>query len=416
MTPFVTPYSADVEAAMQTFFGSLREKDRRRYAAVEAAKLGPGGIPYLARLLGIDPNTIRRGLAELRDLPDLPPERVRRPGGGRKKKLDAVPRLADNLRAVLRDHTAGSPVDEALYWTDLTAADIVARLAERGTPVSAPVVEQLLDREGYRRRRARKALPLGAHRDRDAQFRNLARLTAEYLDSPNPVLSIDTKKRELLGSFHRDGVLLTRRTLLAFDHDFPRFADGVVIPYGLYDLRRNEGYVHLGTSHDTSAFACDCLEDWWRRFGRGQYPRAAEWLLLCDGGGSNSARTYLFKQDLQAVANRLGLAVRVAHYPPYCSKYNPIEHRLFPHLTRACQGVLFTSVALVQQLMAKARTRTGLRVVVDVLDRVYETGRRVSAAAKRALHLVRDTLLPDWNYRLLPQTQHGQNPFGMDVI
>jgi hypothetical protein len=416
MTPFVTLYSADIEAAMQTFFGSLREKDRRRYAAVEAAKLGPGGIPYLARLLGIDPNTIRHGLAELRDLPDLPPERVRQPGGGRKKKLDTVPHLADNFHAVLHDHTAGSPMNEALHWTDLTATDIATCLAERGTPVSVRVVEQLLDQEGYHRRQAQKALPLGAHPDRDAQFRNLARLKAEYLDSPNPVLSIDTKKRELLGPFYRDGVLLTRQTLLAFDHAFPRFADGVVIPYGLYDLRRNEGYVHLGTSHDTSAFACDCLEDWWRRFGREQYPQATTWLLLCDGGGSNSARTYLFKQDLQAVVNRLGLEVRVAHYPPYCSKYNPIEHRLFPHLTRACQGVLFTSAALVQQLMAKARTRTGLRVVVDVLDKVYETGRRVSAAAKRALHLVRDAFLPNWNYRLLPQTEHGSNPFGMEVI
>ncbi len=198
-------------------------------------------------------------------------------------------------------------------------------------------------------------------------------------------------------------MLRTRATLQTFDHDFPRFADGVVIPHGLYDPQRNRGYVHLGTSHDTSEFACDCLEDWWLRFGRAQYPQATSWLLLCDGGGSNSARTYLFKMDLQALVNRLGITVRVAHYPPYCSKYNPIEHRLFPHLTRACQGVIFTSVGLVQQLMAKARTRTGLRVVADVLAKVYQTGRRVSDAVKQALHLVRDALLPNWNYRILPQ-------------
>jgi hypothetical protein len=293
---------------------------------------------------------------------------------------------------------------ETLRWTNLTATDIAAHLAERGTPVCVHVVEQLLQRDGYHRRQAQKELPMGEHRDRDAQFRNLARLKAAYLDSPNPVLSIDTKKRELLGTFYRDGVLYTQKTLLAFDHDFPRFADGVVIPHGLYDLRYHRGYIHLGTSHDTSAFACDCLLDWWLRFGQLLYPQATSWLLLCDGGGSNSARTYLFKQDLQALVNQLGLEVRVAHYPPYCSKYNPIEHRLFPHLTRVCQGVLFTSVALVQQLMAQARTRTGLRVVVDVLEKVYQTGRRVSAAAKKALHLVRDAFLPNWNYRLLPQT------------
>jgi hypothetical protein len=365
--------------------------------------LGAGGIPYLACLLGIDPNTIRQGLADLQDLPDLPPERVRRPGGGRKKKREEVPQLLANFQAVLHEHTAGSPTTAALVWTDLTARAIADRLAECGTPVCVHVVEQLLRQGGYHRRQAQKELPLGAHRDRDAQFQNIARLKAEYLDPPSPVLSIDTKKRELLGNFYRDGVLLTRQTLLAFDHDFPRFADGVVIPHGLYDLRRNQGYVHLGTSHDTSAFACDCLEDWWRRFGREQYPRATSWLLLCDGGGSNSARTYLFKSDLQPLANRLGVAVRVAHYPPYCSKYNPIEHRLFPHLTRACQGVLFTSVALVQQLMAKARTRAGLRLVVDVLDKVYQTGRRVSNEVKQALNLVRDAFLPNWNYRLLPQ-------------
>ena len=176
-----------------------------------------------------------------------------------------------------------------------------------------------------------------------------------------------------------------------------------MIPHGLYDLRLNQGYVHLGTSHDTSAFACDCLEDWWWRFGQQQYPAAWSLLLLCDGGGSNSANTYLFKADVQALVNKIGVAVRVAHYPPYTSKYNPIEHRLFCHLTRACQGVLFSSVAVVKQLMEKARTRTGLRVVVAVLDKVYETGRKVAEAVKQGLRFLRDDLLPKWNYRLLPQ-------------
>ena len=389
---------------MKTFFGSLREKDRRRYAAVEAAKLGKGGIPYLARLLGIDPKTIRQGQADLHDLPDVPPERVRQKGGGRKKKIDTDPQLRENFQAVLRDHTAGSPVQEELIWTDLTPTDIARRPAERGTPASVPVVEQLLEADGYHRRQAQKACAMGENPDRDAQFLNIARLKEEYLHSPNPVLSIDTKKRELLGNFFREGVLLTKRTLLTFDHDFPSFADGVAIPHGLYDLRLNRGYVHLGTSHDTSLFACDCVEDWWLRFGREQYPGATSLLLLCDGGGSNSANTYLFKADLQAAVNRLGLEVRVAHYPPYCSKYNPIEHRLFCHLTRACQGVIFTSVQLVKRLMEKARTRTGLRVVVDVLDRVYQTGRKVAQEVRQALNVVRDDLLPRWNYRVLPQT------------
>jgi hypothetical protein len=305
---------------------------------------------------------------------------------------------------VLKDHTAGSPMQEGLIWTDLTPTDIAERLAERGTPASAHVVEQLLDRDGYHRRQAQKSCAMGQNQDRDAQFQNIARLKEEYRNSPNPILSIDTKSRELIGNFYREGVLLTKETLKTFDHDFPRFADGVVIPHGLYDSRLNRGYVHLGTSHDTSQFACDCLEDWWLRFGQEQYPQATALLLECDGGGSNSASTHLFKADLQALVNRLGLEVRVAHYPPYCSKYNPIEHRLFPHLTRACQGVIFTSVGLVKRLMEKARTRTGLQVVVDVVDRVYETGRKVAKEVKKALNLVRDEFLPKWNYRILPQT------------
>jgi hypothetical protein len=305
---------------------------------------------------------------------------------------------------VLPDHTAGSPSADGVIWTDLTMADIAERVSERAIPVSVHIVGQLLDRHDFHRRKAQKDLPMGQNRDRDAQFGNLARLKQEYLDGGAPVLSIDTKKRELLGNFYRPGTLLTTQTLRTFDHDFPSFAAGVVIPHGLYDLKLNRGYVHLGTSHDTSAFACDCLRDWWWRFGQEQYPQARSLLLLCDGGGSNSASTYLFKADLQGLVNELGLEVRVAHYPPYSSKYNPIEHRLFCHLARACQGVVFTSVALVKQLMQKARTRTGLQVVVDVLDKVYETGRRVAEEVKEALHLVRDDFLPKWNYRILPQT------------
>jgi hypothetical protein len=305
---------------------------------------------------------------------------------------------------VLHEHTAGSPMDDTVLWTDLTTARVSELLSQlTGTPVSGHVVEQLFEAEGYGRRQAQKYRSLDEHPDRDAQFLRIGELKREYLDSLNPVLSIDTKKKELLGNYYRDGQLFTRETLKTFDHDFPSFADGVVIPHGLYDLKLNRGYLHLGTSHDTSAFACDALEDWWLRFGRELYPQATSLLLLCDGGGSNSSRTYLFKVDLQALVNRLGLPVRVAHYPPYTSKYNPIEHRLFPHVTRACQGVIFQSVALVKELMEKTRTRTGLSVVVDILERVYETGRKVSKEVKQGLNILRDTFLPLWNYQMRPE-------------
>jgi len=294
-------------------------------------------------------------------------------------------------------------MDDEVIWTDLTTTEVADALTTiSGQTVSPYTVEQLFDQEGYGQRQAQKVCTMGEHPDRDAQFHRIAEIKKEYLDSPNPVLSIDTKKKELLGNFYRDGQLFTKAMIKTFDHDFPSFADGVVIPHGLYDLKRNCGYLHLGTSRDTSEFACDSLEDWWLRFGRNLYPQASSILLLCDGGGSNSSRTHLFKDDLQNFVDRVGMPVRVTHYPPYTSKYNPIEHRLFCHVTRACRGVIFKSVALVKELMEKTRTRTGLSVVVDILDRVYETGRKVAVDAKRTWNLVRDAFLPLWNYRMLP--------------
>jgi hypothetical protein len=303
---------------------------------------------------------------------------------------------------VLHDHTAGSPEDADLLWTNLSQQAIADRLRATGCDVSVRVVAQLLDAHDFHRRGLFKSRPMGSFAQRDEQFAYIARIKQAYLDAGLPVLSIDTKKRELIGPFYRYGWLYSAVRQRVYDHDFPRFAEGVVIPHGIYDLRLNRGYVHLGTSHDTSAFACDCLGLWWESHGRLLYPTAEEVLLLCDGGGSNSARTYLFKADLQVLANRLGQTFRVLHYPPYCSKWNPIEHRLFPHLSRACRGMVLRSVELVQQLMHRAGTRTGLQVVVDILRREYATGRQVAKEVKKNLHLQRDDFLPRLNYRIEP--------------
>jgi len=305
------------------------------------------------------------------------------------------------LRAV-KDYTAGDPMRPDVTWTNLTLDQIAERLAEAGTPVSVTVVKQLLRKHRYIKRKARKSLSMGQHADRNRQFENIARLKREYLESDNPILSIDTKKKELVGNFYREGRLYTQETIETFDHDFPSAASGVIIPHGLYDVKRNDGHVNLGISHDTSEFACDSIERWWESRGRMLYPRATSILLLCDGGGSNSASQYLFKEDLQRLVDRNGIEIRVAHYPPYTSKYNPIEHRLFPHLTRACQGVIFHSVELVKELMEKAKTSTGLEVTVDILDKVYQTGRKYAADFKETMKIVFDDILPKWNYRAIP--------------
>lgn len=241
--------------------------------------------------------------------------------------------------------------------------------------------------------------------ERNEQFENIASLVAEYEASPNPIVSMDTKKKEYLGNFYRAGQLYTLAQLQTYDHDFFSFAEGVIIPHGIYDLKRNQAYLNLGTSKDTSQFACESLKQWWLEQGQFDYPQATSILILCDGGGSNHSHHYIFKQDLQSLANDLGLQLRIAHYPPYCSKYNPIEHRLFPHVTRACQGVIFKSVELVKELMAKTKTASGLRVTVNIIDKVYETGRKATDQFVEKIPIAFDEYLPKWNYVAIPNAQ-----------
>ena len=273
---------------------------------------------------------------------------------------------------------------------------------DQGTPAGPKIVQQLLDLHDLGHRQAFKVVTMGQHQDRNAQFEKIADLKQQYLDSPNPILSIDTKKRELLGLFYRDGKLYVQETQRVYDHDFPSFSTGVVIPHGLYDLKRNFGYLNLGTSKDTSEFACDSLYQWWLADGQSAYPHAKSLLFLCDGGGSNNANHYIFKQDLQQLAQRIGLEIRVAHYPPYTSKYNPIEHRLFSQVSRACKGIIFTAIERVQHYMAKTQTATGLKVVVNIMNKVYATGRKVAEGFKDTMRIAFDDVLPKWNYRAIP--------------
>lgn len=206
----------------------------------------------------------------------------------------------------------------------------------------------------------------------------------------------------MIGNFFRNGKLYTQERVHVSDHDFRSSADGIAIPHGLYDMYRNIGYITIGTSRDTSEFACACIRQWWSTYGCLDYPDATEILLLCDCGGSNNARYYIFKQDLQELADELGIAIRIAHYPPYTSKYNPIEHRLFPHVTRACQGVVFSNIEIVKTFISKTKTKMGLLVFTSVLDKVFETGRKVADNFKENMRIQFDDYLPQWNYTAIP--------------
>jgi len=289
-----------------------------------------------------------------------------------------------------------------VLWTNLSLRALSQRLAKLGTPAGRRTIRRLLRKLNVGRRTARKKKTMGHHPDRNAQFENIARLRQEYQAAGDPVISIDTKKKELLGNFHRSGQTYTEQTVETFDHDFPRPGQGKLIPHGIYDLARQQGHVNLNISHDTCELCCDSVALWWEQQGRAAYPNAKRILLLCDGGGSNSATQYLFKEDLQRLADRLGLEIRVAHYPPYCSKHNPIEHRLFPHITRACQGVIFHTVEIAKQFIERASTRSGLKVTVSILDKIYATGRKYAANFKQTMTIAFDDQLPKWNYRAIP--------------
>jgi hypothetical protein len=401
---FQKPYGPAIEQQLRQYSQSLSEKDRRRFAAVQAITLGHGGIQYIAQVLGCDPQTVQEGMRELKQLPDDPAgKRVRKPGGGRKKTEVKHAALIQQVQDTMKDRTAGDPMREDVVWTDVTPQEISDSLQAQGVSIGPRIVRRMLDTLGFARRQMAKVLPGGDSPHRDAQFRPVSHLIQEFLEAGNPVLSIDTKKKAFLGTLYRDGKVYCQQALPVFDHDFPSLARGVIIPHGIYDLAQHHGWIHVGLSHDTTACACESLRLFWHSDGQRLYPNASALLLLCDGGGSNSCHKHLFKEDLQGVVNDLGVPIRVAHYPAYCSKFNPIERRLFSHVTRACQGIVFDSLQTVLGLIQKTKTHQGLAVTVRVLDKLYETGRKVSDAFKQHMPIVFDPVLPKWNYWAGPQ-------------
>lgn len=323
-----------------------------------------------------------------------------------KKKITSGSDVEENLKSLTKTRTAGDPDDEQIVFTDLTPTRLEQKMAAMETPASDDIIRQWMDDQGLRLRKIRKVIPGGQSPDRDAQFQNIAQLIAQYESAGNPYFSIDTKAKEFLGHLFRKGRIRCSKAFESFDHDFPSWADGVFIPHGIFDQVRNRGHINVGLSRDTTQFACDSFKWYWNRIGRQCYPDADWILLLFDCGGSNSANKYIFKHDLQAVANSIGKKIRVAHYPSYCSKYNPIERRFFPHVSRACTGMLFDTLQTAVDLIRSASTTTGLKTTVNVIRRLYETGRTATDAMKQHIRstIVYDTLLPKWNYSIIPQT------------
>jgi len=324
--------------------------------------------------------------------------------GGRKKASLSDPELLPVLREAVEHQTAGSPVEPGQLWTNRSATDLSRELAEEGHGADPKTVRRMLREElGLSRRQMEKTKSMGESADREVQFQRLGKIKAQFLKQGYPVVSIDTKKKELLGDFYRSGPAWTNGRVQAWDHDFPSSAWGKVIPYGVYDVCRNESLVYLAQGADTGHLAVDAVRRWWHRLGKRNYPADAPMLLLADCGGSNGYRVPLFREHLQLLANGLNKVIRVCHLPPYCSKYNPIDHRLFCHVSRSLKSVMIRSVEIIRDAIARTSTTTGLRVVVELARKMYAAGIKASPEYLQEEPVIRDNNLSQFNYRFEPQ-------------
>lgn len=384
--------------------GELDERARRRWAAVEASSLGRGGISAVAAATGLTRNTIRSGLRELAQ-PASPEarRRVRRPGGGRKKRTDDDPGLLAALQALVEPTTRGSP-QSALRWTCKSTRQLAKELKRQQHPASPMTVSRLLRQAGYSLQANRKTREGSGHPDRNAQFEHINRQAQAVQKRGQPVISVDTKKKELVGNFRNGGREWRPRgkPLKVQVHDFQDAELGKVIPYGVYDLKHNEAWVSVGIDHDTAEFAAAAIERWWTKMGKKRYPRARQLMITADGGGSNASRSRLWKVALQQLADRTGLQLVVCHFPPGTSKWNKIEHRLFCHITRNWRGKPLESHEVIVSLIGSTTTETGLRVKAGLDRRNYPTHRKVDQRQLAAVQLKPHKFHGDWNYTITP--------------
>jgi hypothetical protein len=382
---------------------ALTERSRRLWAAAEARALGHGGIAAVERATGISRSTIQRGVREADEGTALPTGRTRQTGAGRPRLAVQDPTLGADLDALIDPLSAGDP-ESPLRWTTRSTRSLAEALRALGHAVSHTGVATLLHERGYSLQANQKRREGAQHPDRDAQFGYISQQAQRALRRRAPAISVDTKKKELVGDFKNAGRLWRPRgePEAVRVHDFLIPAKGKAIPYGVYDLKRNEGWVSVGIDHDTARFAVNAIRRWWERMGRARYPRARTLLITADAGGSNGARLRLWKWELQQFANRTGLTITVCHFPPGTSKWNKIEHRLFSHIAMNWRGRPLVSVAAIVSLIAATRSAAGLRVRAELDRREYPAGVRVSAAQMQRIALAAHPFHGDWNYTIRP--------------
>lgn len=385
----------------------LNEFQARLFVADKALDLGRGGISYMALLTGMSRTTITKAVAELTGSGKLrvPGGGIRETGGGRKRVEGEDPQILQELRTIVEQSTAGDPMS-ALRWTNQSTQSIAEALTQRGYPVSDKTVARCLRKLDYTLQLNRKEKEGPQHPNRDAQFRYINRQEAAFRASGDPVLSADTKKKELVGAFHNKGRRWRRKgqPVRVNVHDFPSQAKGHAIPYGAYDVAKNRALVNVGMSHDTAEFAVESIRRWWKLDGRRRYRQARRLLICADGGGSNGSRTRAWKIHLQRLADEIAIPITVCHYPPGTSKWNRVEHRVFSFISLTWKGEPLWSYETILQLIGATKTKAGLKVKAVLDKNQYLTGIKISDEEMKQLRIRRHKIHPAWNYTLLPRS------------
>ena len=388
----------------------LDERTRRLMAASEAKALGHGGVSLVRRACGLSRKAIRKGMQEL-ETGVMLGGRIRRPGAGRKPITQSDPKLVDRLEEIIDEQTRGDP-ESPLRWTCKSTRAIAASLTRRQHRVSHSKVAQILHHLGYSLQGNRKTEEGEDHPHRDAQFRHINTAVKQYLKQDGPVISVDTKKKELIGNYYNGGQqwLPARQPRHVRGHDFPQPDVPRAYPYGIYDIGRNTGFVNVGTDHDTGAFAVASIRGWWRHEGKRLYPKGKKLLITADAGGSNGWRLRLWKVELQKFADESGLTISVCHFPPGTSKWNKIEHRLFSFISSNWRGEPLRDYETIVNLIAETTTAKGLMVTCRLDRRKYPTGRKVTAEEMKQVNIYPDKFHGEWNYVIKPHRSQRLRP------
>jgi len=384
----------------------LDERSRRLFNATESKVLGHGGIAIVAKATGVSRTTISTGLKELANPENIDASRIRQPGGGRKKAIEKMPGIKIELAKLIEPALRGEP-DSPLLWTSKSLRKLSVELKSKGFDVSHNLVGEILQEEGFSLQANRKTDEGKSHPDRNAQFEHIHEKVQEYQLQKQPVISVDAKKKELVGNFKNTGKELCRKKEpeKVKVYDFPSDAEGKAIPYGVYDITQNKGWVSLGIDHDTAEFAAETIKRWWKQMGNPFYPEAQRILITADGGGSNSSRSRLWKKELQKLANEIGLIIEVCHFPPATSKWNKIEHRLFSQIAQNWRGKPLLSYEIIVNLIGSTTTTKGLNVVCELNENKYDVGIKVTDDELESLNMKKDEFHGEWNYKISPDNK-----------